>query len=63
MVEFIDIEHTPKNILIRGVKTNKKANLKEIKAYEEFKSFWSLDDLYIEKELANELKKILEYKE
>ena len=25
MMEFIDIEHTPKNILIRAVKTNKAA--------------------------------------
>ena len=26
VMEFIDMEHTPKNIMIRSVKTNKKAN-------------------------------------
>lgn len=37
ILEFIDMEHTPKNILIRAVKTNKKKNNEEsIKACEEF---------------------------
>ncbi len=37
ILEFIDMEHTPKNILIRAVKTGKKKeNLGQIKACEEF---------------------------
>ena len=37
ILEFIDMEHTPKNILIRAVKTGKKKNNQEnIKAWEEF---------------------------
>lgn len=37
ILEFIDMEHTPKNILIRAVKTGKKAeNQHIIKACEEF---------------------------
>lgn len=37
ILEFIDMEHTPKNILIRAVRTNrKKTNAKDIKACEEF---------------------------
>ena len=37
ILEFIDMEHTPKNILIRAVKTEKKKNNQEsIKACEEF---------------------------
>ena len=37
ILEFIDMEHTPKNILIRAVKTGRKAqNQDKIKACEEF---------------------------
>lgn len=37
ILEFIDMEHTPKNILIRAVRTGKKAqNAETIKACEEF---------------------------
>lgn len=37
VLEFIDMEHTPKNILIRGVRTGRKAgNGESIKACEEF---------------------------
>lgn len=36
VLEFIDMEHTPKNILLRGIKTGKKANnLDKIKACRE----------------------------
>ena len=47
LMEFISMEHTPKNILIRAVKANKNTNLAEIE-YEQFKKFWNLSDLYIE---------------
>lgn len=47
LMEFIAMEHTPKNILIRAIKTNKD-NIKAEKEYEDFKKFWNLNDLFIE---------------
>lgn len=47
LTEFISMEHTPKNILIRAVKTNKNKKAAETE-YEEFKRFWNLNDLFIE---------------
>lgn len=32
ILEFIDMEHTPKNLLIRGIKTGKKSSAKELDA-------------------------------
>lgn len=54
LLEFIAMEHTPKNILIRAIKTNKDINKAE-KEYESFKSFWNLNDLFIENYYNNEL--------
>ena len=48
LMEFISMDHTPKNILIRAVKANKNTRAAEIE-YEEFKKFWNLEDLFIEK--------------
>ncbi len=56
MLEFIDMEHTPKNILIRAIKTDNVDNKKAIESYIKFKDFWNLEDLYIEKEFADRLK-------
>jgi hypothetical protein len=47
LVEFVSMEHTPKNIMIRATKTNKK-NIKALEQYDEFKKFWKLEDLFIE---------------
>lgn len=47
LMEFISMEHTPKNILIRAVKANKNTRAAETE-YEEFKRFWNLDGLFIE---------------
>ncbi|WMJ78673.1 MULTISPECIES: class I SAM-dependent methyltransferase [unclassified Sedimentibacter] len=47
LMEFIAMEHTPKNILIRAVKTGK-GNPKAVKEYENFKNVWNLNNLFIE---------------
>lgn len=60
LLEFIDMEHTPKNILIRGIKTSNKNNRETINKYIKFKEFWGLEDLYIEKELQGRLKEQLD---
>lgn len=52
LMEFISMEHTPKNILIRAVKTNKDTKKSE-EEYENFKKFWNLNDLFIEKYYNN----------
>lgn len=56
LLEFIDMEHTPKNILIRAIKTTEEINLEALKSYRAFKEFWGLKDIYIEKELGEKLK-------
>jgi len=56
LLEFIDMEHTPKNILIRAIKSDNKNNSDAIEKYKVFKEFWGLKDLHIEKELM--IKKI-----
>ncbi len=52
LLEFIDMEHTPKNILIRATKSEKTNNVESINKYKQFKEFWGLEDLYIERELG-----------
>lgn len=47
LMEFIPMEHTPKNILIRAIKTNSE-NKKAEQDYINFKKFWNLHDLFIE---------------
>lgn len=51
--EFIDTEHTPKNIVIRAI--NKNSPSKKAKSeYYEFKKMWSIDP-YLEKSLKNKI--------
>ena len=51
LLEFIDMEHTPKNILIRAIKSNSVDKRKALDSYIKFKEFWGLEDIYIENEL------------
>ncbi|MBN2795428.1 MAG: SAM-dependent methyltransferase [Clostridia bacterium] len=53
VLEFIDMEHTPKNILIRGYKTGQ-INESAIKEYKEFKHFWHVQP-YIEQAVGKTL--------
>lgn len=49
VMEFIDLEHTPKNILIRAVKDSKAPALKQnIQAYEELKQFFDVQPMLYE---------------
>lgn len=57
MLEFIDMEHTPKNILIRAFKTNK-TNKTAISEYKAFKKFWNINP-YLEKAMGEKLSKKL----
>lgn len=53
ILEFIDTEHTPKNLLIRAVKSDDK-NEKATDEYLRFKEFLGVDP-YLERALRNEL--------
>lgn len=54
MLEFIDMEHTPKNILIRAFKDDK-SNEVALKEYKGFKEFWNIEP-YLEKAMGEKFK-------
>ncbi|GKX28100.1 methyltransferase [Vallitalea longa] len=58
MLEFIDMEHTPKNILIRAFKKGC-YNKTSIDEYNEFKKFWNIQP-YIEKAMGDKLLSLLD---
>ncbi|MBN1467290.1 MAG: SAM-dependent methyltransferase [Fusobacteriaceae bacterium] len=53
-VEFIDMEHTPKNIMIRAI-YNGKRNEKALREFQIFKEFWNINP-YLENAMKEELK-------
>ena len=55
ILEFIDIEHTPKNILIRAYYTGKRPSIEQRKKYDDFVQFLSAKPF-----LQNELKDYLQ---
>ncbi|HCC08263.1 MAG TPA: SAM-dependent methyltransferase [Clostridiales bacterium] len=58
VVEFIDIEHTPKNLMIKAIKKSNKNNQKSMDEYKKFVEFWGVKP-YLEKQLiTNENNKI-----
>ncbi|QXM07154.1 class I SAM-dependent methyltransferase [Crassaminicella indica] len=57
ILEFIDMEHTPKNLLIRAVKANK-ASREVVEEYKRMKEFWGIDP-YFERALGERLSKKL----
>lgn len=58
VLEFIDMSHTPKNILIRAYKTNK-PNAGAVKEYLSFRDFWHIDP-YIEQAMGPTFRKRIE---
>lgn len=52
LLEFIDMEHTPKNVLIRAYHTGRKAAPDEFKHYEEFRDLLNAKP-FLEKELGD----------
>lgn len=54
LMEFIDMEHTPKNILIRAYKTGRKPELGQLEQYRQFTTLLSAKPF-----LENELKELL----
>lgn len=52
LLEFIDIEHTPKNVLIRAYHTGRKPKPEERTRYNEFKTLLNAEP-YLEKELGD----------
>ncbi len=55
LLEFIDMEHTPKNILIRATRSENKDSKEAVEKYIRFKEFWGLEDLYIEDAMGEKL--------
>lgn len=58
LLEFIDMEHTPKNILIRAVKSDRIPK-SAVEEYKRFKAFWQIDP-YMERALGEKLQKRLQ---
>ena len=60
VVEFVATEHTPRNLMIRAVRTREAANPQatEVHEYRELKRFWRVTP-YIEKVLGEEFQQLV----
>ena len=58
VTQFVPIEHTAKNLMIRAVKTSQPGNERWVEQYRKLKSFWGVTP-YLEKLLGNSL--LVEY--
>ncbi|RUS47762.1 SAM-dependent methyltransferase [Cohnella sp. AR92] len=58
MLEFIDLENTPKNLLIRAVRSGQPPKPEALREYEELKAFLDLSP-YMEKHAQGDLAKLL----
>lgn len=56
LLEFIGMEHTPKNIMIRAIQKHPKYRADKIKEYNDLKNIWGLDNLFIEEIMEDILK-------
>lgn len=56
LLEFVDMEHTPKNIMIRAVKDSEPYDPTKINEYIELKKAWGLEELFIEAYLGDNFK-------
>ncbi|SKC85565.1 class I SAM-dependent methyltransferase [Maledivibacter halophilus] len=60
ILEFIDMEHTPKNILIRAFKTGK-VNEESVNQYKKFKEFCNINP-YLEKAMGENFRRAISFK-
>ncbi len=58
VLEFVPVEHTPKNLMIRAMRTDSTASKSLVSEYLSLKAFWGVTP-YLETLLADELKPIL----
>jgi tRNA(1-methyladenosine) methyltransferase and related methyltransferases len=58
MLEFIDLENTPKNLLIRAFRTGQPARPETLKEYEELRAFLAISP-YMQKNAQGDLAKVL----
>lgn len=60
VTQFVPIEHTAKNLMIRSVKTSPARNAHWVEEYRNLKSFWQVTP-YLEKLLGNEYNQFLSF--
>jgi SAM-dependent methyltransferase len=56
LLEFVDMEHTPKNIMIRAVRKNEAFNADHIREYNSLKKSFGLEKLFIEDYLGEDFR-------
>jgi hypothetical protein len=56
ILEFVDMEHTPKNVMIRAVRTHEAYRPETILEYKQLKDMWGLEELFIESYMGDYFK-------